>query len=71
MGSVGGLLGLLLRSRLLSILLVAPAVYVVFLLGAAASMRDLPPAARLRFPLVLAVMHVCWGAGFIKGRPEG
>ncbi len=70
-GTAGGLLGLLLRNRLLSLLLVAPVVYLMFLLGATASMRDLPPAARLRFPLVLAVMHVCWGAGFIKGRPEG
>ncbi|WP_233557830.1 glycosyltransferase family 2 protein [Tessaracoccus antarcticus] len=70
-GTAGGLLGLLLRSRLLSFLLLAPAIYMVFLLGATASMRNLPPAARLRFPLVLAVMHLCWGAGFIKGKPEG
>lgn len=70
-GTAGGLLGVLLRNRLLTALLVAPAVYLLFLLGATASMRGLPPAARLRFPLVLAVMHVCWGAGFIKGKPEG
>lgn len=70
-GMAGGLLGLLLRNRILSALLVAPLVYVLFLAGATAAMRDLPPAARLRFPLVLAVMHVCWGAGFLRGKPEG
>lgn len=70
-GTAGGLLGLWLRNRLLSSLLLAPAVYCLFLLGATASMRGLPPAARVRFPLVLAIMHVCWGAGFIRGRPEG
>lgn len=69
-GTAGGLLGLLMRNRLLSALLLAPAVYSLFLLGATASMRSLPPAARLRFPLVLAIMHVCWGVGFIKGKPE-
>lgn len=31
--------------------------------------RDLPLAARLRFPLVVGVMHVCWGSGFLRG-PE-
>ncbi len=70
-GAVGGLAGLTLRNRWLSSLLLAPVVYILFLLGATASMRTLSPAARLRFPLVLAVMHICWGAGFIKGRPEG
>ncbi len=71
LGTSGGLLGLALRSRLLSTLLFAPVVYILFLLGATASMRDLPPAARVRLPLVLATMHICWGAGFIKGSPEG
>lgn len=69
-GTTVGLVGLALRSRLLSGLLLAPIVYIVFLLGATASMRNLPPAARVRFPLVLAIMHICWGAGFIKGSPE-
>ncbi len=70
-GTAGGLLGLLLRNRPLSAMLLAPIVYVLFLSGATATMRSLAPAARLRFPLVLAVMHICWGAGFIRGNPEG
>ncbi|MGV8845673.1 glycosyltransferase family 2 protein [Tessaracoccus sp.] len=71
LGTTGGILGLVLRSRPLSALLLAPIIYILFLLGATASMRDLPPAARVRLPLVLATMHICWGAGFIRGRPEG
>ena len=70
-GTAGGLLGLLTRTRLLSVLLLAPIVYVLFLGAATAAMRTLSPAARLRFPIVLAVMHICWGAGFIRGNPEG
>ena len=27
--------------------------------------RDLPPGTRARVPLVLAAMHLCWGAGFL------
>jgi len=70
-GTAGGLIGLLTRTRLLSVLLLAPIVYVLFLGAATAAMRTLSPAARLRFPIVLAVMHICWGAGFIRGNPEG
>lgn len=66
-GLVAGLLGLLLRNRFLAAGLLAPAVYVVFLLVATASMKGLSPAARLRLPLVLATMHTCWGAGFLRG----
>ncbi len=71
LGTSGGLIGLVTRNRVLSALMLAPIVYVLFLFGATAAMRSLSPAARLRFPLVLAVMHVCWGAGFIRGNPEG
>jgi hypothetical protein len=27
--------------------------------------RALPARAAIRLPLVLAVMHICWGAGFL------
>lgn len=67
LGVVGGLLGLILRSKLLTAMFVAPAVYAAFLCAATATMPGLTPAARLRLPAVLAVMHIAWGAGFIKG----
>jgi hypothetical protein len=27
--------------------------------------RDVPPPVRVRVPLVLAAMHLCWGAGYL------
>lgn len=66
-GVAGGLAGVILRNRLLTTLFVAPLVYLAFLVSATASMRGLSPGARARLPLVLAVMHVAWGAGFIRG----
>ena len=47
-----------------------PVGYVVAVTGIGAVVaRDLPLPARLRFPVVVAVMHTCWGAGFLRG-PE-
>lgn len=66
-GVVGGLLGLALRSRLLTLLLVAPAVYLGFLMAATAAAPGISRAARIRLPVVLAIMHLAWGAGFIRG----
>lgn len=67
-GLVGGLVGLALRNRWLAGLLVAPLVYGLFLLLATTKI-DADPAAKLRLPLVLAVMHTCWGAGFLRREP--
>ena len=51
-------------------LLLGFAVPVGYLAGitavAAVLARDLPGAVRLRVPLVLATMHICWGAGFLS-----
>lgn len=45
------------------------AVPVVYFAGVAAVAavlgRDLPAAVRVRVPVVLATMHMCWGAGFL------
>lgn len=67
-GLLGGLVGLLSRNRLLTFALLAPATYMLFLLVATASI-DADKEARLRLPLVLAVMHGCWGAGFLRAKP--
>lgn len=66
-GITGGILGLATRNRWLIALWLAPLTYLAFLATATASLRDLDPAARLRLPLVLTIMHVCWGAGFLRG----
>lgn len=68
-GLFAGLLGLVLRNRALTLLLGVPLVYAVFNLFASARIPT-DPAARLRLPFVLAVMHTCWGLGFLRGAPE-
>ncbi len=46
--------------------LVVPLVYAAGVTGAAAVLAgDLPARVRVRVPLVLAAMHMCWGAGFL------
>jgi hypothetical protein len=43
-----------------------PAVYAAGVAAVAAVLaRDVPPSARARVPVVLAAMHMCWGAGFL------
>lgn len=66
-GLLGGLVGLVTHRRLLSLMLLAPAAYLLFLVVATLTMNVPSTAARLRLPVVLAVMHVCWGAGFLRG----
>ena len=49
---------------------VVPAVYAAGIAAVAAVFaRDLPVTVRARVPLVLAVMHMCWGAGYL-GSPR-
>ncbi len=69
-GLGGGVLGLATGNRLLQTLFIAPVTYLCFLATATTTVRGLGPAARLRLPLVLAIMHICWGLGFLRGLPE-
>lgn len=51
--------------------LAAPLGYgLVVLVGAAVAGRGQPWRVTVRLPLVLAVMHLCWGAGFVRGRGQ-
>lgn len=53
-----------------------PIGYLVAIVGGSLALRrDMSPRVRLRLPLVMATMHMCWGAGFLVGlrrdeRPE-
>ncbi|MDN5761068.1 MAG: glycosyltransferase family 2 protein [Microlunatus sp.] len=68
-GTLGGLLGRLAGSRLLSVGLLAPLGYAAFVLYITATApRSLSPVARRWLPVVLAATHLCWGSGFIVGR---
>jgi succinoglycan biosynthesis protein ExoA len=68
-GSVGGLLGVMLDSRLLRLGFLAPAGYLgLIMVGSLITARRMSAPARLRLPLVLAATHLAWGAGFLIGR---
>lgn len=46
----------------------APVLYAVAVtVGSVTMRRPMPAEVRARLPLVLMVMHVCWGAGFLRG----
>lgn len=65
-GILIGIVGLFTGKRLALLGFGAPFGYAALVTGGAA-IKPLPRAVRLRLPLVLAVMHACWGAGFLVG----
>ena len=68
-GSVVGLFGVAVDSRLLRVGFLAPAGYLTLITGnSMITTRPMSAAARLRLPLVLAATHLAWGAGFLIGR---
>jgi succinoglycan biosynthesis protein ExoA len=70
-GSVAGLLGVIVDSRLLRLGFLAPAGYMALIIGGSfVAARPMSAAARLRLPLVLAATHLAWGAGFLRGRAQ-
>jgi len=72
-GSAVGLAGLVCWAagapaglRWLTLGFAIPAVYAAGITAVAAVLADdVPPSVRARVPAVLAVMHMCWGAGFL------
>lgn len=68
-GTLAGTIGVAKRSTLLTTMLLAPATYGAFLAAVTKSSKHLPWSTRLRLPLVLAVMHLSWGSGFLIGLP--
>jgi glycosyltransferase involved in cell wall biosynthesis len=70
-GSVAGLFGVILDSRLLRLGFLAPVGYVALIIGGSlVAARPMSASARLRLPLVLAATHLAWGAGFLRGRAQ-
>ena len=50
----------------LTVGLVIPLIYLAGITAVSVALsRGLPPGVRARLPLVLAVMHMCWGTGFL------
>ena len=69
-GLGAGMTGVWLRRPWLAAMLAFPVLYLGFLVFATLTMRDVPAAARLRLPVVLATMHLAWGTGFLRGLPR-
>src|SRR4029450_5728419 len=70
-GSVGGLLGVILDSRLLRLGSLPPAGSMALIVGGSlVAAGPMSASARLRLPLVLAATHLAWGAGFLRGRAQ-
>jgi hypothetical protein len=65
-GLIGALAGAPAPVPYLLVGLAAPAAYLAGTAAVAAAFaRDVPPRVRARIPLVLAAMHMCWGAGYL------
>ncbi|ROS31232.1 cellulose synthase/poly-beta-1,6-N-acetylglucosamine synthase-like glycosyltransferase [Cellulomonas sp. PhB150] len=72
LGTLVGLVGLVLGSTLLTLALVAPALWVLGEVAAAlVSGRGLPLRSWAALPAVLATMHLAWGLGYLRGGPRG
>jgi glycosyltransferase involved in cell wall biosynthesis len=70
-GLVVGLAGIARRNGTLAAALALPGLYAAGVVGAAnASARGLEPRARRLLPLVIATMHLAWGAGFLRALPQ-
>lgn len=67
-GSALGITGLVTKQPWLLAGWLAPLGYLgLIIAGAAALRRELPLEVRARLPMVFAIMHMAWGAGFIRG----
>lgn len=70
-GAVAGAAGLVTGSRVLKAGGLVPLGYLAAITAVAATMpREMPAAVRARLPLVLATMHMSWGAGALVGLPR-
>jgi glycosyltransferase involved in cell wall biosynthesis len=71
LGLVLGVVGLLRRNGVWAAALALPAVYSLGVTGAAlTAAKGLERSSRRWLPLVIATMHLAWGAGFIRGVVE-
>lgn len=70
LGAAVGVLGVAGRKSRLRLGLLAPLAYFSGVLIGSTTMPKISSAGRLRLPLVLTVMHMSWGLGFLKGRQD-
>ncbi len=66
-GTAGGLVGLATHRAVLKAGWLAPLGYLLLIIGGSLTARGIDTRARAWLPLVLVVMHLSWGAGFLVG----
>lgn len=66
-GAAGGLAGLITHKLILKLGWLAPIGYLAMIMVGSATARGISARARARLPLVLIIMHLAWGLGFLVG----
>jgi glycosyltransferase involved in cell wall biosynthesis len=66
-GSTAGLAGIITNKLILKAGWLAPLGYLLVIIAGTATAKGLGPEARTRLPLVLIIMHLAWGLGFLVG----
>jgi hypothetical protein len=71
LGLALGVAGLIKRRGVLAAALAVPALYALGVSGAATlASKSLDGRTRAWLPVVIATMHMAWGAGFLRGVTE-
>lgn len=66
-GTAGGLAGMVSNKLILKLGWLAPLGYLLLIMVGSVTARGLSQQARARLPMVLIIMHLCWGMGFLVG----
>lgn len=70
-GTAGGMAGTISDKLILKLGWLAPLGYLLLIIGGTATATGISPQARVRLPVVLTVMHLAWGLGFLVGLDRG
>ena len=66
-GTAGGLAGMITNKLILKLGWLAPVGYLLLIMVGSVTARGLSQQARARLPIVLIIMHLAWGTGFLVG----
>lgn len=66
-GTAGGLAGMVSNKLILKLGWLAPLSYLLLIMVGSVTARGLSQQSRARLPMVLIIMHLCWGMGFLVG----
>lgn len=66
-GTAGGLAGVITHKLILKLGFLAPLGYLLLIMVGSSTAQGISQPARARLPLVLIIMHLAWGLGFLVG----